>query len=66
MTTKVVFQTGKLVSSVEIIILLAVEIQIHGLSLIAGGRNLKIGAIEFKMLKIIKGKAGLLHMRWIG
>lgn len=60
MVRKTVLQARKLVGTIEIIILVTVEIQIHGLGLVAGGGNVKIGAIKLEMLEILNGEAWLL------
>jgi len=66
MLGKTVLQAGKLVGTIEIIVLMTVEIQIHGLRLVAGGGNVKIGAIELEMLEILNGEARLLVVGSIG
>lgn len=60
---KGVFQTGKFVGAINIIILVTIQIQIHGLCLVAAGGNVEVGGIEFQMLKIFDGVARLLYVR---
>lgn len=57
-------QAGKLVGAIQIRLrVMVIEIQIHGLRLVARGRDLKVRAIELQVLEVIQGKAGLLQVR---
>lgn len=61
-----VLQAGELVGTVNIIILMTVQIQIHRLSLVAARWDVEVGGIEFQMLEVIYGVAWLLDVRGKG
>lgn len=58
-----VLETGKLVGAIQIRFPMAIQIQIHGLCLVAGSGYLEVGPIEFQVLKIIQRETRQLMMR---
>lgn len=61
-----ILQAGKLVGTVNIIILMTVQIQIHGLCFVAARWDVEVGGIEFQMLEVFYGITWLLDVRGKG
>lgn len=61
-----ILQAGKLVGTVNIIILMAVQVQIHRLCFVAARWDVEVGGIEFQMLEVFYGVAWLLDVRGKG